>query len=118
GVDPDGASEERDPRGLRVIRTDFAHFCMVHAAGDWRSRLRVLLVSRSFWALALYRFGRSVYARPRSLVRMPLRAVYKALFEIVRLLTKTSFSVHARIEGEVWIAPHGEVFISLGARVG
>src|SRR2546428_63253 len=49
---------------------------------------------------------------------LAFRALYVLLFEAGRLLTKTSLSVRSRIESEVWIAPRGEVFISLGARVG
>jgi len=107
--------ESSVPCGWRAIRADFAHFCKIHGAADFRSRLWVLFASRAFWALALYRFGRFVYARPRA---RPLRALYVVLFEVVRIVTKTSLSVRSRIEEEVWIAPQGEVFVSLGSRVG
>jgi serine O-acetyltransferase len=110
--------ESEVPSGWSGITSDFTHFCRVHGAENRRSRLRVLLVSRAFWGLALYRFGRFVYALPRTPLSAPLRALYGVLFEIVRRITKTSLSVRARIESEVWIAPHGEVFVSLGARVG
>ena len=109
--------EQQIPSGWGGIKSDFRHFCAVHGAQDTLSRLWMLLASRAFWGLALYRFGRWVYAQPR-LAGLPLRALYTVLFEIVRRLTKTSFSVRSRIEREVWIAPQGEVFISLGARVG
>src|SRR5256885_5211962 len=49
---------------------------------------------------------------------LALRALYVLLFEGGGLLRKTSLSVRSRIESGVWIAPRGEVFISLGARVG
>ena len=105
------------PSGWSGIRSDFRHFCAVHGAQDTRSRLWMLLASRAFWGLALYRFGRWIYAQPR-LIGFPFRALYTVLFEIGRRLTKTSLSVRSRIEREVWIAPQGEVFISLGSRVG
>ena len=78
----------------------------------------MLCVSRAFWGLAVYRFGRWVYALRRGPLTLPLRLVYLALFEIGRLITKTSLNVGSRIESEVWIAPRGEVFISVGSRVG
>src|SRR5437016_2344937 len=90
----------------------------MHGANGFRARLRLLLASRAFWALAVYRFGRWVYERPRHPLMLALRALYVLLFEAGRLLTKTSLSVRSRIESGVWIAPRGEVFISLGARVG
>ncbi|HYY51849.1 MAG TPA: hypothetical protein VE755_03200 [Myxococcales bacterium] len=83
-----------------------------------RDRLRFLCASRAFWALAIYRFGRWVYARPRRPHTLVLRALYMLLFEVGRLITKTSLSVRSRIESDVWIAPRGEVFISFGSRVG
>ncbi len=104
--------------GLSGIRSDFAHFCSVHRAAGWRARLRVLLVSRAFWGLALYRLGRRVYALPRGPITLPLRFIYGFLFEIVPRATKTSFSVRSQIDSEVWVAPHGEVFVSHGARIG
>ncbi|OLE62859.1 MAG: hypothetical protein AUG04_07945, partial [Deltaproteobacteria bacterium 13_1_20CM_2_69_21] len=76
------------------------------------------MASRAFWALAVYRFGRWVYERPGHPLMLAFRALYVLLFEAGRLLTKTSLSARSRIESEVWIAPRGEVFISLGARVG
>ena len=78
----------------------------------------MLCASRAFWGLAVYRFGRWVYALRRGPLTLPLRLVYLALFEIGRLITKTSLNVGSRIESEVWIAPRGEVFISVGSRVG
>ncbi|HEX4382630.1 MAG TPA: hypothetical protein VH083_06765 [Myxococcales bacterium] len=80
-------------------------------------RLWVLLVSRALWGLAIYRFGRWVYSLQRP-YNYPFRALYQAAFEIGRRITKTSLSVRSRIEDEVWIAPQGETFISLGSRVG
>jgi serine O-acetyltransferase len=112
------ASAGHVPSGLRGIRSDFAHFCRVHGAIGFRARLRLLLASRAFWGLAIYRFGRWVYERPRRLPMLPFRALYVLLFEAGRLLTKTSFNVRSRIETEVWVAPRGEIFVSLGARVG
>ena len=112
------ASAGHVPSGLRGIRSDFAHFSRMHGANGFRARLRLLLASRAFWALAVYRFGRWVYERPRHPLMLALRALYVLLFEAGRLLTKTSLSVRSRIESGVWIAPRGEVFISLGARVG
>jgi serine O-acetyltransferase len=106
------------PNGWRGIRSDFAHLCKVHAAQDFRARLRLLCASRAFWGLAIYRFGRWVYGLPRGVLTVPLRILYVILFEIGRLTTKTSLSVRSQIEGDVWIAPRGEVFISLGSRVG
>jgi serine acetyltransferase len=106
------------PSGWCAIRSDFAHFCKVHAAQGLRARLRLLCASRAFWGLALYRFGRWVYALPRGPLTLLLRLFYVALFEIGRLITKTSLNVRSRIEDQVWIAPRGEVFISLGSRVG
>ena len=106
------------PDGWRGIRSDFAHFCKVHAAYGPRARLRLLCASRALWGLAIYRFGRWVYAPRRGPLTLPLRLLYAVLFEIGRLITKTSLSVRSRIESEVWIAPRGEVFISLGSRVG
>ena len=108
------ASAGHVPSGLRGIRSDFAHFCRVHGATGFRARLRLLLASRAFWGLAIYRFGRWVYERPRHPLTLAARALYVLLFEAGRLLTKTSLSVRSRIESEVWIAPRGEVFISLG----
>ena len=112
------ASAGHVPSGLRGIRSDFAHFCRVHGATGFRGRLRLLLASRAFWGLAIYRFGRWVYERPRHPLTLAARALYVLLFEAGRLLTKTSLSVRSRIESEVWIAPRGEVFISLAAGVG
>ncbi|MGZ6142626.1 MAG: hypothetical protein ACXWLM_04765 [Myxococcales bacterium] len=102
------------PSGLEGIRSDLAHFCKVHQAGAWS----VLLRSRAFWGLAVYRFGRWVYARPRTVPMLPLRGAYNVLFEIVRRVSKTSFSVCSFIEREVWFAPQGEVFVSFGTRIG
>jgi len=59
-----------------------------------------------------------VYALRRGPLTLPLRLAYVALFEIGRLITKTSLNVRSRIEDQVWIAPRGEVFVSLGSRVG
>jgi serine O-acetyltransferase len=59
-----------------------------------------------------------VYTRPRGVTTLSLRALYGFLFEIVRRVTKTSLAVGSRIEGEVWLAPQGEVFISRGSGVG
>ena len=112
------ASASAVPSGWCAIRSDFAHFCKVHAARGLRARLRMLCASRAFWGLAVYRFGRWVYALRRGPLTLPLRLVYLALFEIGRLITKTSLNVGSRIESEVWIAPRGEVFISVGSRVG
>lgn len=109
--------EAEVPSGWSGIRSDFRHFAAIHGADDTLSRLWMLAASRAFWGLALYRFGRWIYAQPR-LVGLPFRALYTVLFEIGRRLTKTSLSVRSRIEREVWIAPQGEVFISLGSRVG
>jgi serine O-acetyltransferase len=105
------------PSGWSGIRSDFAHFCKIHGANGFRSRIRLLLASRAFWGLALYRFGRRVYALPRGPATLPLRALYGFLFEIMRRVTKTSLSVRSRIGGEVWMAPQGEVFVSLGSSV-
>ena len=112
------ASEGNVPSGWRGIRSDFVHFCGVHCATGVAARLRLLCASRALWALAIYRFGRWVYARPRRPHTLVLRAIYAVLFEAGRLVTKTSLSVRCRIESEVWIAPRGEVFISWGSRVG
>lgn len=113
------AGESSVPCGWKGIRADFAHFCKVHGAADLVSRLRVLLLSRAFWALCVYRYGRWVYGSglPR-LLSLPLRAVYNVLFEIVRFAAKTSLAVQARIESEVWLAPRGEIFVSFGSRLG
>lgn len=111
-------SDAAIPNGWRGIRCDFAHFCKVHGANGLRARLRLLCASRALWGLAIYRFGRWVYALQRSPLTLPLRLLYVVLFGIARLVTKTSLSVRSRIESEVWIAPRGEVFISLGSRVG
>lgn len=113
------ATESPVPCGWPAIRADFAHFCKVQGAVGPGSRLRLLLLSRSFWALAVYRYGRWVYDRPqRPFPGLLLRALYNALFETVRLLTKTSLGVRSRIEAEVWLAPRGEIFVSRGSRVG
>jgi serine O-acetyltransferase len=112
------AGEGNVPSGWRGIRSDFAHFCGVHGAAAFGERLRLLFASRAFWALAIYRFGRWIYARPRRPQTLVFRALYSLLFEVGRLLTKTSLSVRSRIESEVWIAPRGEVFVSFGSRVG
>ncbi len=109
--------EAEIPSGWSGIRSDFRHFCAVHGAQDARSRLWLLFASRAFWGLALYRFGRWIYAQPR-LTGLPFRGLYTVLFEVFRLLTKTSLSVRSRIASEVWLAPQGEVFISLGSSVG
>src|SRR5437868_15163004 len=90
----------------------------MHGANGFRARLRLLLASRAFWALAVYRCGRWVYERPRRPLMLALRALYVLLFEAGRLLTKTSLSVRSRIERGAWIAPRGEGFISLGACAG
>jgi len=103
------------PKGLRGIRSDFAHFCRVHGAEGLRDKLWVLLVSRAFWGLAIYRFGRWVYALPR-LPSLPFRALYLVVFEVGRRLTKTSLNVLSRIETQVWLAPQGELFCSWGSR--
>jgi len=108
------ASEGNVPSGWRGIRSDFAHFCGIHGAVAFGERLRFLFASRAFWALATYRFGRWVYARPRRPQTLLLRALYVLSFEVGRLITKTSLSVRSRIEREVWIAPRGEVFVSFG----
>jgi serine O-acetyltransferase len=105
------------PKGLRGIRSDFAHFCRVHGAEGLRDKLWVLLVSRAFWGLAIYRFGRWVYALPR-LPSLPFRALYLVVFEVGRRLTKTSLNVLSRIEAQVWLAPQGELFCSWGSRIG
>jgi serine O-acetyltransferase len=112
------ASEGNVPSGWRGIRSDFTHFCRIHGADTWGARVRVLCASRAFWALAIYRFGRWVYAHPRKPYTLALRALYCVLFELGRLVTKTSLSVRSRIESEIWLAPRGEVFISFGARLG
>ena len=106
--------EDAIPGGLEGIRADLAHFCKVHQAGA----LSVLLRSRAFWGLAVYRYGRWVYARPRTAPMLPLRGAYNVLFEIVRRVSKTSFSVRSFIGREVWFAPQGEVFVSFGTRIG
>ena len=109
--------EREIPQGWRGIRSDFAHFCRVHEAATVGDRLWVLLVSRAFWGLAIYRFGRWVYSLPRP-YNLPFRALYQVAFEVGRRITKTSLSVRSRIEDEVWIAPQGETFVSMGSRVG
>lgn len=106
------------PAGWSAIRADFVHFCNVHGARTRHARLRLLLLSRAFWGLAIYRFGRWVYSQPRRSVTLPLRAAYVLLFEIGRLVTKTSLSVRSSIAGCVWMAPRGEVFVSMGSSVG
>ncbi|HXO15107.1 MAG TPA: hypothetical protein VN835_02110, partial [Steroidobacteraceae bacterium] len=60
----------------------------------------MLCASRAFWGLALYRFGRWVYALRRGPLTLPLRLAYVVLFEIGRLITKTSLHVRSRIEGQ------------------
>jgi serine O-acetyltransferase len=105
------------PQGWRGIRSDFAHFCRMHGAEGLRGKLWVLLVSKSFWGLAIYRFGRWVYSLPR-LPSLPLRALYQVVFEAGRRITKTSFAVLSHIEEEVWMAPQGEIFCSWGSRIG
>ncbi len=112
------AGEASVPNGWRGVRSDFAHFCKVHGAQGLRARVRLLLASRAFWGLAIYRFGRWVYTLPRGPQTLPLRMLYVVAFEIGRLITKTSLNRRSRIEGEVWIAPRGEVFVSLGSRIG
>jgi len=111
------ASAGHVPSGLRGVRSDFAHFSRVHGASGFRARLRLLLASRAFWALAVYRFGRWVYERPGHPLMLAFRALYVLLFEAGRLLTKTSLSARSRIESEVLDrAPRRGLHLAGGAR--
>jgi serine O-acetyltransferase len=109
------AVEREIPSGFRGIRADFAHFAKVQGAESFGAKLWLLCASRAFWGLAIYRYGRWVYGRKSSVF---FRALYTLWFEIGRRLTKTSLSVRSRIEGEVWLAPQGEIFCSMGSRIG
>jgi serine O-acetyltransferase len=109
--------EREVPSGLSGIRSDFEHFARVQGAESLVERLWLLCASRAFWGLAVYRFGRWAYAQPRWR-SLPFRVLYNFLYELSRRLAKMSLSVRSTIEREVWIAPQGEVFCSLGARIG
>jgi serine O-acetyltransferase len=109
--------EREVPSGLSGIRADFEHFARVQGARTFRERAWLLATSRAFWGLAIYRYGRWAYAQPRA-ISLPLRALYTISFEIGRRLTKTSLNVRSLIESEVWLAPQGEVFCSMGSRIG
>ena len=112
------AAKVRVPQGFAAIRADFAHFSAMHGASGFWQRLWVLGISRSFWGLALYRLARSIYALPRSKLTLPLRGFYNVAYEIVRRITKVSMDPRADLGERVWIAPHGEVFITQGASIG
>lgn len=112
------ATESSVPCGWAAVRDDFAHFCRVHRAVSRTSRIRLLLLSRSFWALAVYRYGRWACGGGRRALRVPLRALYAVLFETGRLVSKTALNLHSRIAAEVWFAPQGEIFVSQGSTIG
>lgn len=101
------------PAGLRARRDH-----------DWtadRSRYglrRPFLKEQSIWAVAVYRFGRRVDARPDGVVKRLLTAGYWLAFRLVETAVGISLPKAARIGGGLRIWHFGGVFVHPNAVIG
>ncbi|NMG46094.1 serine acetyltransferase [Aromatoleum toluvorans] len=101
---PDAARRRRDP--------------------DWAADLRryglrrPFLKEQSIWAVAVYRFGRRVDARPDGVAKRLLTAGYWLAFRVVETVAGISLPKAARIGGGLRIWHFGGVFVHPGAVIG
>ncbi|NMG31215.1 serine O-acetyltransferase [Aromatoleum evansii] len=79
---------------------------------------RPFLKEQSIWAVAVYRFGRRVDARPDGLAKRLLTAVYWLAFRLVETAVGISLPKAARIGGGLRIWHFGGVFVHPDAVIG
>jgi len=93
------------PAGWSGIRADLAHYARIHGATTAVAKVLLPLRAPSLLALAVYRFGRWAYGRPRPApIALSVKALYRVLFWTVRKLTRVGIAQTARIGAEVWLA--------------
>ncbi|AKU10728.1 serine O-acetyltransferase [Azoarcus sp. CIB] len=91
---------------------------------DWAADLRrcglrrPFLKEQSIWAVAVYRFGRRVDARPDGVAKRLLTAGYWLAFRVVETVVGISLPKAARIGGGLRIWHFGGVFVHPGAVIG
>ncbi|WP_158903630.1 serine acetyltransferase [Burkholderia sp. L27(2015)] len=90
---------------------------MASRNSDWRADLqrcasaRPLLKEQALWAIAVYRFGRSVDAMPDGLAKRLKTQAYWLMFRFVETLLSTSLPKEAKIGPGLKIWHFGAIFI-------
>jgi serine O-acetyltransferase len=97
---------------LDDLRDDLARY-----PGSRRARVLSALPQQGFWAVVVYRLGRSVYA-DRSLLRLLTRPLYKLLKKATEIATGIDLPVDARIGPGLYIGHFGGVIVSPHAVIG
>jgi serine O-acetyltransferase len=97
---------------------------MASRNSDWRADLqrcasaRPLLKEQALWAIAVYRFGRSVDAMPDGLTKRLKTKAYWLAFRFVETLLSTSLPKEARIGPGLKIWHFGGIFIHPEVAIG
>jgi serine O-acetyltransferase len=104
--------------GLTAMRQDWSHFCRVAGASRLSHRLGVLFSNRSFWALAVLRYGQWAYRVRTPILSQFARAVYQAAYLWGQHHAKVAIDISVEVHHDVYLSPIGLFFIGPGARLG
>jgi serine O-acetyltransferase len=90
-------------------RADVDRYCAYQSV----SRFRIILMTESLWAIAMYRFGQYLYFEAPSAVRTLLRLPYEIAHKVLELIvdihlwsdTQIGPGLHISHYGGIWITP-------------
>ena len=81
-------------------------------------RFRIILLTESLWAIAMYRFGQYLYFEAPSAVRALLRIPYEIVHKVLELIVDIHLWPDTQIGPGLYIAHYGGIWINPGATLG
>ncbi len=98
------------------FRRDLQRHFVYHPHASLLRKLSLCVMVEGIWAMAVYRFGRSLHTRGGAvLVLWPLFAAWEMA---VRLLTGIHLDVDAAIGPGFYVGHHGAIYVGPGSRIG
>ena len=102
-----------------AYRADLERHLIYHPGAGALTRLRFALTLDGSWAMAVYRFGRSLVTIPPHPLAAPLLwALYTIAEVLLGVLTSISIDVEARIEPGFYVGHFVSLRIGPGVRIG
>jgi serine O-acetyltransferase len=81
-------------------------------------RVRIILLTESLWAIAMYRFGQYLYFEAPPAARMLLRIPYEIARKVLELIVDIHLWPHSQIDAGLYIAHYGGIWINPRAIIG
>lgn len=103
---------------FRWFHEDMDRHYLYHDRLHAGQKVSIFFVNQALWAVAAYRFGRSLKTRPIPLLQPLMWVLFRVVESLARIISGVMLDVNARIGPGLYVGHFGSIYIGPGVTIG